>query len=117
LRRGAFAVGALATIELARGARALGARATAGPKPIAGGFSSSFQPVAANPVAHVFQPLKGGELNTIGDFNGFVAATEIQGMAKGSDGSTYSFDCDMRFMQGAYIGSDDRLARGTFGFI
>lgn len=38
-------------------------------------------------------------------------------MAKGSDGSTYSFDCDMRFMQGAYIGTDSRLARGTFGFI
>ena len=71
----------------------------------------------ANPAAHVLQPQKGGELNTIGDFNGFVAATEIQGMAKGSDGSSYSFDCDMRFMQGSYISTDSRLARGTFGFI
>jgi len=73
--------------------------------------------VPANPAAHVLQPQKGGELNTIGDFNGFVAATEIQGMAKGSDGSSYSFDCDMRFMQGSYISTDSRLARGTFGFI
>ena len=45
------------------------------------------------------------------------SAAEIQGIAKGSDGSTYSFDCDMRIMQGAYISTDSRLARGTFGFI
>jgi hypothetical protein len=108
-------VGALAGVQLTHTGPAFAA--TAGPKPIPGGFSSSFAPVAVNPAAHVFQPLKGGELNTIGDFNGFVAAAEIQGAAKGSDGSTYSFDCDMRIMQGSYIGTDGRLARGTFGFI
>jgi hypothetical protein len=88
-----------------------------GPKPIPGGFSAAFKPVPRNPAAHVFQPLKGGELNTIGDFDGFVAATEIQGMAKGSDGSAYSFDCDMRIMDGAYVGTDGKVRHGTFGFI
>jgi hypothetical protein len=93
------------------------AAATSGPKPIPGGFSASFKPVPSNPAAHVFQPLKGGELNTIGDFNGFVAATEIQGKAVGSDGSKYSFDTDMRFMQGSYVDLAGQLQKGTFGFI
>jgi len=102
VRRGALGIGTLAALQLTRaGQHALAGPGAAGPKPIAGGFSASFKRVAANPVGHVFRPLKGGELNTIGDFKGFVAATEIQGMAKGSDGSTYSFDCDMRFMHGA----------------
>jgi len=65
----------------------------------------------------VFQPALGAELNTIGDFDGFIAATEIQGKAKGSDGSDYSFDCDMRFMQGSYVDLAGQLQHGTFGFI
>ena len=116
MRRGALAVGMLAGVQLARTKPGL-AVAAPGPKPIPGGFSAGFKPVPANPAAHVFQPLKGGELNTIGDFKGFVAAAEIQGMAKGSDGSRFSFDCDMRFMEGSYIGTDEKLTRGTFGFI
>ena len=88
-----------------------------GPKPIPGGFSASFQPVASGAAAHVFQPALGAELNTIGDFDGFVAATEIQGKAAGSDGTSYSFDCDMRFMQGSFVGLDGQLRQGTFGFI
>jgi hypothetical protein len=116
LRRGAVVVGALAGFEqLTRVAPAF-AVAT-GPKPIPGGFNGKFEPVAKNAAAHVFQPLKGGELNTIGDFNGFVAASEIQGFANGSDGTSYSFDCDMRFMQGSYVALDGRLRQGTFGFI
>ena len=115
LRWSAGAIGAAAGIPLLEASPAVAA--TAGPKPIPGGFSASFTPVPSNPAAHVFQPLKGGELNTIGDFNGFVAATEIQGMATGSDGSKYSFDTDMRFMQGSYVGTDGKLAHGTFGFV
>lgn len=65
----------------------------------------------------MFSPVKGGELTTISDFDGVVAATEIQGLAKGSDGTTFSFDCDMRFFQGAYVDIDGRLQNGTFGFI
>ena len=115
LRLGAGAIGAAAGVRLLQAAPALAA--ASGPKPIPGGFSSSFAPVPSNPAAHVFQPLKGGELNTIGDFDGFVAASEIQGMATGSDGSKYSFDTDMRFMQGSYVDLAGQLKKGTFGFI
>jgi hypothetical protein len=118
LRRG---VGAAAAISGLYAAAPLVARAAAseaaGPKPIPGGFSASFKPVASGAVAHVFQPTRGGELNTIGDFDGFIAATEIQGKAGASDGTAYSFDCDMRFMQGSYVDLDGRLQHGTFGFI
>jgi hypothetical protein len=118
LRRGAGAVVAMSGLYAAGSprARAIAYDAT-GPKPIPGGFSASFKPVASNAVAHVFQPAKGVELNTIGDFDGFVAATEIQGKAKGSDGTAYSFDCDMRFMHGSFVALDGQLKQGTFGFI
>jgi hypothetical protein len=118
LRRGAGAVVAMSGLYAAgpQRARAIAYDAT-GPKPVPGGFSASFKPVASNAVAHVFQPGKGVELNTIGDFDGFVAATEIQGKAKASDGSAYSFDCDMRFMHGSYVALDGHLKQGTFGFI
>ena len=118
LRRGAGAVVAMSGLYATgpKRARAI-AYDTTGPKPIPGGFSASFKPVASNAVAHVFQPAKGVELNTIGDFDGFVAATEIQGKAKASDGSAYSFDCDMRFMHGSYVALDGHLKQGTFGFI
>jgi hypothetical protein len=118
LRRGAGAVVAMSGLYAVgpQLATAIAYDAT-GPKPIPGGFSASFKPVASNAVAHVFQPAKGVELNTIGDFDGFVAATEIQGKAKASDGSAYSFDCDMRFMRGSYVALDGHLKQGTFGFI
>jgi hypothetical protein len=118
LRRTAGAAVALGGLYVAgpRPARAVADEAT-GPKPIPGGFSAAFKPVPSNAVVHVFQPAKGAELNTIGDFNGFVAASEIQGKARGSDGSAYSFDCDMRFMHGSYIALDGQLKQGTFGFI
>jgi len=117
LAQGAFALGGLAAVSSLFQIRAATAAGGAGPKPIPGGFSRSFKPVPKSPAAHVFQPLKGGELSTIGDFRGFVAATEIQGKARGSDGSRHSFDVDMRFMQGQYVDTDGRLRFGTFGFI
>jgi hypothetical protein len=118
LRRGAGAVAAVSGLYAVapQWARATGLDAAA-PKPIPGGFSAAFKPVASNAKAHVFQPAHGGELNSIGDFNGFVAAAEIQGKAKGSDGSAYSYDCDMRFMHGSYVALDGQLRQGTFGFI
>ena len=54
---------------------------------------------------------------TITDFTGVVATTEVQGTARGSDGSTYTFDADMRFMEGLYVGNDGRLRQGSFGFV
>lgn len=44
-------------------------------------------------------------------------AAEIQGTARASDGSIFGFDADMRFMRGAYMGTDGRFRQGAFGFI
>ena len=115
LHRSGVALAGLAGVSALEVARA--SAASGEPKPIPGGFAADFSSVPKNPALHVFQPLKGGELSSIGDFNGFVAATEIQGNARGSDGSKYSYDCDMRFMQGSYVATDGRLVDGTFGFI
>ena len=88
-----------------------------GPRPIPGGFNDKFQPVPKNPVIHLLAPGIGSEMSTITDLNGVVGASEIRGTAHGSDGSTYDFDTDMRFMRGTYVGLDRRVHHGTFGFI
>ena len=48
-------------------------------------------------------------MSTITDFDGVVAAAEIQGRPSGSDGTSYTFDADMRFMKGRYVATDGRL--------
>jgi hypothetical protein len=115
-RRGAVAVGALAGVGLLDAAPAL-AWWGGQPRPIPGGFDQNFNPVPKDPFVHVLPPALGFEMATITDFRGVVAATEIQGKAHGSDGSTYTFDTDMRFMQGHYVGRDGRKRWGTFGFV
>ena len=45
----------------------------------------------------------GFEMSTITDFDGVVAAAEIQGTARDNQGGSYWFDCDMRFMKGRYV--------------
>jgi hypothetical protein len=46
-----------------------------------------------------------------------VVAGEVQRTARGSDGSTRSFDRDMRFMKGAYVGREGHKRRRSFGFM
>jgi hypothetical protein len=87
------------------------------PRPIPGGFDENFTPVPTNPFIHVLPPAVGFEMSTITDFNGVIAAAEIQGTATGSDGSRYSFDVDMRFMQGRYIATNGRLRDRAFAFV
>jgi hypothetical protein len=58
------------------------------------------------------------EMSTITDFNGFVGAADIRGMATDqSTGERLLFDTDMRFMDGVYLGTDGRTHQGTFGFV
>ena len=71
----------------------------------------------ADPTIHVLPPGISFEMSTITDFDGVVGASEIRGTAHGSDGSAYSFDTDMRFMQGTYIDTEGRLRKGSFGFV
>jgi hypothetical protein len=87
------------------------------PNPIPGGFDASFTPVPSDPLIHVLPPAPGFEMATITDFNGTIAAAEIQGAARGSDDTDYGFDCDMRFMVGTFVDSAQRLRHGAFGFV
>jgi hypothetical protein len=87
------------------------------PRPIPGGFDQNFNPVPSDPFIHVLPPAIGFEMSSITDFNGVVGGSETRGTAHGSDGTTYDFDTDMRFMRGVYIGLDGRLRQGAFGFI
>jgi hypothetical protein len=105
-----FALVLFATPALARGK-------PGDPKPIPGGFDVNFNPVPSDPFIHVLPPSVPFEMSTIGDFNGTVGASEIQGTARGSDGSTYTFDTDMRFMVGTYIDTAGNVQHGSFAFI
>jgi len=116
LKGSAAALGGLAAFG-AGGDRVFAAKPLADPKPIPGGFDSNFVPVPANPLVHVLPPSLGFEMSTISDFQGIVGGAEIQGTAHGSDGSTYSFDTDMRFMHGRFIAADGRLREAAFVFI
>jgi hypothetical protein len=108
--RSAFADG------LGRGGRA----GQATPRPIPNGFTIN------NTTFHVFGPAddltpQSPELATVNDFKGFEGAAFVQGTGTGTnpDGSTEPllFDCDMRFQKGVYVGTDNRVHEGTFGFV
>lgn len=96
---------------------------TPDPKPIPGGtdlFALLGQ--GPGPIFHFFFPAFGQEVSTVGDFDGFVAAAEIQGTGMATDTvsgkkTTLTFDADMRFMDGKYVAEDGRARRQTFGFI
>ncbi len=116
LRRGALATGALAGVSLLDAAPAL-AWWGSQPRPIPGGVDETFTPVPANPAWHFSFPDIGFESITITDFHGVIGAGETQGFVHGSDGKTCTFDTDMRFMRGTYVGLDGRAREGSFGFI
>jgi hypothetical protein len=117
LGRSAVALGGVAGLGLLDPSVVLGST-TAAPRPIPGGFElTNFTFVPSDPDLHFLLPGIGFEMSTITDFVGVVGGSETRGTARGSDGTTYSFDCDMRFMEGLYIGLDGRPHFGSFGFI
>jgi hypothetical protein len=115
MRRAAIAAGGAAGSGLL--APDLARSADRAPRPIPGGLDGTFTPVPSDPFVHVLPPAVGFEMSTITDFNGVIAAGEIQGTAHGSDGSSYTFDADMRFMRGVYVSMDGRHREGSFGFV
>jgi hypothetical protein len=117
LRAGGGAVGGLMMVGLLDGTPACAHDRDASPKPIPGGFDANFVPVPSNPFIHVLPPAVGFDMSTITDFAGVIAAAEIQGTASGSDGSSYTFDADMRFMKGRYVATDGRQREASFGFV
>ena len=116
LQRSAVALGGVAGLGLLDPSSVFGSAVSA-PRPIPGGFDTSFNPVPSGAFVHVLPPSIEFEMSTITDFNGVIGASETQGAAQGSDGTPYSFDCDMRFMRGVYVGLDGRLHNASFGFI
>ena len=118
LQRSAVALGGAAGVGLLDPSPVFGSSAVAAPRPIPGGFDETFTKlVPIDPFVHVLPPGIGFEMSTITDFIGVVGGSETRGTAHGSDKTTYSFDCDMRFMQGLYVASDGRPRIGSFGFI
>ena len=113
LRRSAATVGGLAGLGLIESGLAR-AGSGADPLPIPGGFDENFNIVPKGAAYHVLSPAIGSEMSSITDFNGVIAAGEIQGTAAGG---AYNFDCDMRVMQGMYVGTDRRIRQGIFGFV
>ena len=121
VRRGAAAVGGVAAVGLLDPLSAFG-RAAGSPSPIPGGIKFSATPpfVTSDPDIHILPPGLIGlplDVSSVTDFKGSVAAAEIQGTAHGNDGTAYSFDADMRVMQGLYVDTGGKLKKGTFGFI
>jgi hypothetical protein len=117
VRRAAAVVGVL-VVAMAVFATPAFARGKPGtPKPIPGGLSADFVPVPSDPFIHVLPPFPPFEMSTIGDFSGTVGAADIQGTARGSDGTTYTFDADMRFMVGTYVDTAGNVQHGSFAFI
>jgi hypothetical protein len=118
LVRGAAVAGGFAGLGLLEPALAL-ARGHGTPNPIPGGLDESFAPVPSDPFIHVLAPGLGPQLEmaTITDFRGVIGASEIRGTARGSDGSIWDFDTDMRFMQGTYVDANGQVRKGSFGFV
>jgi hypothetical protein len=116
LRRSAAIASGGAALGLFKAGPAFGAAAGA-PRPIPGGFAADFSTVPINPFIHVLPPVVGFEMSTITDFDGVVAAAEIQGTASDTQGGQYWFDCDMRVMKGRYVDLNGRKGDGVFGFV
>ncbi len=71
---------------------------------------------------HVFLPEPGNEPSTVGDFNGTVGLADITGVGVGTDTTTniartFTYEADVRFMDGQYAGVDGQIHEGTFGFV
>jgi hypothetical protein len=78
-------------------------------------------PTAANPVGSINIVANGtGDGSTIRDFKGSLAVVEFPptGAITGADPLGGKFwAADIRFMDGQYIGRDNKKHQGTFGFI
>lgn len=89
------------------------------PKPIPGGIDPATLGVTGGPsIIHVNLPETPlHDQITITDFAGEMGVAHIQGTGKDGSGNALTFDADMRFMRGAYIGTDNQRHIATFGFV
>ncbi len=94
------------------------------PRPIPGGIVvldqqrfHAYPPGRMNPLDPA-SPIS--EPSTITDFDGVLAIAQTLGRGTGVEKGVeapMTFDSDMRFMAGRYIGMDGQTYTGTFGFI
>lgn len=61
-------------------------------------------------------PGVGRPISTVENFTGIVAVTVIQGTGQDNKGNTIEFECDVRAMQGIFVGRDGSTYRGTLSF-
>jgi len=97
------------------------------PKAIPGGFTADqLCGLPATEIFHNFAPNVFDPPNTdrsgIFDFNGLIGYAVIDGTGTGrntASGATtpLTFEVDLRFMQGVYVGEDGRHRHGTFCLI
>ena len=72
---------------------------------------------------HFYLPGPGFEPMTVTDFNGQVGFAQVQGHWGQMNGpgplpvGELNWDADIRFMVGDFVGVDDRVHQGTFGFV
>ena len=66
---------------------------------------------------HVQLPAPDTELSLINNFNGVLGVADISGVGTGSGGTNLTYEVDLRFMSGRFIGTDGNLHQGTFGFV
>ena len=109
-----------AVLSVGQWAPALGAELSSGPKPIPNGIDF----LGNGNVFHVGVPGPefghNEEPSLITDFKGTVGIARVQGTGVGTQGgkrANYSFDTDMRFMDGLYVGVDGKQHQGTFALI
>ncbi len=76
-------------------------------------------PVDTNPMT---SPNAGHDPSIITDFKGMIGQADLNFSGIGTDlntgkSATYDFHCDMRFMDGVFVGLDNEEHRGAIGFI
>jgi len=76
-------------------------------------------PVDASPMT---SPNTGHDPSIITDFSGVIGQADLNFSGTGTDlnmgaSATYDFHCDMRFMDGIFVGLDHEQHRGAIGFI
>jgi hypothetical protein len=86
------------------------------PNPILGGTSLPFQGLTGFyfPDA-VKDPKENADPSLIRDFNGFIGLADLAGGTV--VGTSNTWNADMRFMKGVYVGVDGQKHQGAFGFI
>ncbi len=109
---GAAAAGAALMPHVALGERDDDRPTVVAPRPIP-------QTVAPGAPFHIVLPAHGTEPATITDFEGVVGRADLLGTGTGftsAGAENLLFAADCGFMQGKYVGVDDRVHHGTFLF-